>query len=1700
MNDEWSAGDVVCGRYRVVERLGSGRFGTVYKVVPLEAGSQGHLTIKRIAAAETGSPELLAARQRLMTETLALAGVGHPSVVRAISVEPHDNGLLIVQEYLPGESLALLCAERAGGMLNPLELVELALALTDALGECHGHGLLHGDIRPDNICFRDAARTVPVLVDFGMAALMDAALPEETRTGFEDLAFLPPERSGFLQEPVTAASDFYSLGVTLHRCATGTSPFQGTNPRELISAILSTVPLPLHEVLQDFPHCLSDVIARLLRKNPRGRYQSATGLAADLRLCRERILSGNGHAAFALGRQDRVRELNTRVPLVGRTAELESLKRILERGKPDAPAAAFVSAPSGMGKSRLVAEAVSYAQSLGYQVAGTKISLLERHVPLSAMNALLEAFERLLNAAGEEAARSWRQRLQEQLGPKCALLAREFKRFSHLFGVRPSHRAPQECEQATLEAISALLGQLAVHPARSILVLDDLQWADDLTTKVIFQALSAGTIGTDIVLLGTFRSNEVAPTDPLHSVAQVPHVIRVELAPLSREESNALVEHLLDETGAEVERLRDRAHVLTAGNPYHLFEFLKSALEQGVFAPVAGSETWQFHPELAARMELGGSVEGLLAQRIGQLEALPRQLLQAASIVGNTVPLETVRALVEAGSVAIALALQLLAQENLVLRKERELVFCHDKVREAAYALLQENARRNLHDRYARHLVAHHGTSEELPVQEALEIAVHLIQGHLHLRPAESRLLLWKAARAAFSIFAFARAKDLLRTASLLLEPEPENREEWIRIYELWADAMACTDEIARALERYDEILPHVRDRLHRAEIFLKKCNYSLGLFHYDEALSAGRAALATLGVRWVSSRLHALLRIVVWMPVLALVFLAASVFRTRRRPLGDRLERLRCEALLAAGRPVYFVRPLVGIALLLPHCPRFIFLEECRLKALFVSYWGILFGTLGLERFARRCYEHGFDYFRRNPSPEDHGFLLMVQGFNLEFSLGNISRSLEMLDEGARMLSRVGETMWRAMILQYIIGVDLIAAGTGRARGAREELQRVHQQVGFEPTIAGIVVRQLQLEERGSDLAQWLTQVRQSRERLIQRGFLSIDVIHASIWLGDVHLMREELEPAEELLHSAFRMMLGEMHRLPLALYSPFPLADCYLRMGKIRKALLPLLVLASNAWLLGHRIFRPHTLWLAGEILWKMGMRRLGRRCHESALHLTRRHGWAALHAEGEFRLGRLLLHGEPEYAEFLLRRALQFHRQLGHDFLAKRILAALGDLTGRQGTSQLPPAGATVRAQVEFSSLVEMFLKISSITDLNALLAAVLECLCEVSGAEVGIIFLSREQGFVPAVCRNVSLEQYGGSWERSAELDQEFLRRFIAGGAGETATRNSHEGSVLALPLRHKEFSQGFVYLANKNLTNLFDRRGCELLSALAAQATIALQNLALLSEREEKAKLHAELAAAKAVQDALLPEQPAFHGVSAATHYQSATVAGGDWYGTWHDAESNTLLVYIGDVTGHGIPSALMTGVVCGAVFSSEFLWSGRDGSSKQTDPAARLLEIALTVNDVVYRTSTRSGLLATMLFLSLNLETGELIVLNAAHVHPFHRRLNGTVSPVLAPGSLLGYKVVPTLKPVRLRLEPGELILIFTDGLIENTSRAGESLTLRDLRGILEQGGDPQAVKSRILRAAEETWGEHPQADDVTFVCFSWDGPELRLQ
>jgi serine/threonine protein kinase/Tfp pilus assembly protein PilF len=267
-----SRGSLIAGKYRILEEIGRGGMGIVYKAEDIKLKRA--VALKFLPHQWTSDVE---ARERFIHEARAASALDHPNICNIHEIEETEDGrMYIAMAFYEGESLREMIKREA---LKAGEAIDLAIQVAQGMAKAHEKGIVHRDIKPANIRITDDG--VAKIVDFGLAKLAGQVKLTREGTTVGTVAYMSPEQAR--GEEVDKRTDIWSLGVVLYEMLAGRMPFKGDFEQTLIHSILKSEPEPISKFRKDLPAGLENIIAKTLSKNLSSRYQTMDELIEDLK-------------------------------------------------------------------------------------------------------------------------------------------------------------------------------------------------------------------------------------------------------------------------------------------------------------------------------------------------------------------------------------------------------------------------------------------------------------------------------------------------------------------------------------------------------------------------------------------------------------------------------------------------------------------------------------------------------------------------------------------------------------------------------------------------------------------------------------------------------------------------------------------------------------------------------------------------------------------------------------------------------------------------------------------------------------------------------------------------------------------------------------------------------------------------------------------------------------------------------------------------------------------------------------------------------------------------------------------------------------------------------------------------------------------------------------------------------------------------
>ena len=686
------------GHYRLESRIGAGGMGEVYRALDTR--------LNRVVALKLWHPGEGASAteaRSLLREARAASALNHPNIVIIHELgETPEGGQYIVQEFIEGRTLRELVAD---GLTVP-QLTGIAVQVARALAAAHAAGIVHRDIKPDNIMVR-ADGYVKVL-DFGIAHVYERSSESTTHTNLETLSnklmgtpsYLSPEQA--LGRDVGPAADIFSLGVVLFEMATGQRPFTGTTTMAIVASIASDAPVPIARVAPGLPMALDDLVQSMLDKAPERRPSAVeveTALAALATPAGARVARAPGGPAT-----------------VGREAQLDQLRTAYSRVRDGRSVVVAITGEPGIGKTSLLDEFLEELAESGERPTVARGRCSESLAGNEAYLPVIEALDGLRSRSGGASFDT----LMRTVAPTWYMQIATATVTA--VGAETREPIPVASQDRMKRELAALLEDVS-HRAPLVWYIDDLHWAD-VSTIDILNYVAGHFEGMRVLIVTCFRPSDMALSkhpflairSDLQSRGLYEEIGLTFLSPhdVSRYLALQFPGHRLPDSFAQ------EIHARTEGSPLFMVDLVRYLRDTGGIVRTDGVwEVARSVPETPR--DLPESVRGMIARKIERVDEADRRLLLAASAQGQEFDSLVLSEALEMDAAEVEDRLETLERVHVLVRRgdeheypDRSLTlkyrFVHVLYQNVLYASLQPSRRAQLCGKTARALAAHHGS------------------------------------------------------------------------------------------------------------------------------------------------------------------------------------------------------------------------------------------------------------------------------------------------------------------------------------------------------------------------------------------------------------------------------------------------------------------------------------------------------------------------------------------------------------------------------------------------------------------------------------------------------------------------------------------------------------------------------------------------------------------------------------------------------------------------------------------------------------------------------------------------------------------------------------------------------------------------------------------------------------------------------
>ncbi|MBF0303146.1 MAG: AAA family ATPase, partial [Desulfamplus sp.] len=1424
----------------------------------------------------------------------------HSGIIQVVGLEKWQNTWVMVLEDFGGQSLNSLFSRKR---LEVGIFLEMAIQIAECLSEVHRQNVIHKDINPSNILWNPQTRKIK-LIDFGFSS-------RQAITHIEPLLFskmegtlnyISPEQTGRMNRSIDYRTDFYSLGATFYELLTGQTPFETHDLLELVHAHLSKEPQPPHLLNSSISLMLSQLILKLLSKNVEDRYQSASGLKADLLRIqhspREGISSG---FEFELGQHDFTGRLQIPQKLYGRGPEIKKLQELLEQVIQGNKELAMIAGYSGVGKTSLVREVQKLGIPSHSWFLEGKFDQYHGNIPYTAFS---QAFSQLVDqllVESDERLQFWKNAILKDVGQNGAVLSEIIPNLEHLIGKQPeaARLGAQETLNRMIRVIQNFVRVFSRPEHPLILFLDDWQWADSASLELL-KALMNDTDMRHLFLLGAYRDNEVDAAHPfMMTLNDLKNFHQRSIhSILIKNLSLADIQQLLSDTlSVNVEALGILIDEKTAGNPFFILRLLNSLYEAGELQFDFERRQWHWNLKQLRQKGISDNVVHLLTQKIRTFPPSTQQTLQIAACIGNSFDLRTLKLVSQCSFEELRDQLQRGLEGRLFIsqgdldqfyfeedsQETLEFQFAHDRIQQASYALTEGTPRQEIHLKIGRLLAQ--TLKETSADSRVFEVVRHYSQALPVLNDEEERhrviQLNLRAFQKAKDSAAYQSALEVIKTAESLLPLE----ECWENNYSLAQMIYTALHEACFLNHDYDQadqifviLTQRLQTTLEKVPLYLIKIHQDTMKGLYKQAIQASFEILGQLGLPVSEDHLFedAQKELAITNPLLKNLDFSLLL---EQQPVDDSRWNAIVQVIGGIIPTTFFYNPMIMNVLVLTSirllCKQGVFerigyslacgtLAYIALENDYVK--GHDLALLGVN-LSEKYKEKGGPYYRAM-----HVYALFTMPWKRNYQEGMMygRKAYHGLLE-AGDIQNAGYTFFETLAALYEKGqpLSVVQMEVDQAMNFVTKSGNQHAWGSY------VIYCQLLRALRGETVAGNSFEDQEFKEQdylqIMQQNVMALCYFH--IYKAVLLYLSGQFKDACQHLEQSWPILPYITGFLPVATHNFFySLSLCQrgfqvseeetVLLQKLEKNQQQLQRWAENA----SENFRHRYLLVQAEIACLQGNILEAQKTYEEAIRLARHHEY--VHEEAiayECAARAYQKWGMEKIAKLYFSEATALYRQWGATAKATQLEKEQtlhtnwGDSTVSLDSNSTSTSSTTHGHSMDTQSLIKASQVISRQIQLGELLKNLLLVMLENAGAVSGILLIpsgdqlkieasSLENGEIQ-VLESISLEQAGTSLLLPVSIIQyvyRTLKPLILEDAhqhkqysGDPYLQQHHPRSLLGFPLVYQNKISGILYLENKGVAGAFTPSHLEVLNVLASQAAISIENAQLYTNLEQK---------------------------------------------------------------------------------------------------------------------------------------------------------------------------------------------------------------------------------------------------------------------
>ncbi|MBU1076737.1 MAG: DUF2791 family P-loop domain-containing protein, partial [Spirochaetes bacterium] len=1523
--------EIIQNKYRILEKLGEGGMSVVYTAEDTAKKTRFAIKILKPGITSSYVEDVI----RFKKEVALVSKFDHPGVIRFYETGDYNNAPYLVTELTKGESLSVYLQKHK---FSIDESVDVISQLVEALSYVHGKGVVHRDIKPGNIIINKEKNKYKVkLLDFGLSLVMELSQIKGEEEVVGTFGYMSPEATGIVKKTIDERSDLYSLGIVFYNLLTGELPFKAKDTGALLHQQVAVEAPALHKVKPNIPAILNEIVMKLLFKDPELRYQSARGLLHDIQRYRK------GEKEFIIGQQDQKVKLTYQTRLVGREEEVGKIKELFNNVKQGEGSICLIGGEPGVGKTRLVEAIQEYAYEQGYAVGGLFIRgrclNQENKIPYQPIRDALNEYVKKIERLDKKEKQKEQERLNKILGELGDIIIRLNPNIEQILGEVPDlvPLEPERENQRFLMVVSKFLFNLTQKNKTCIIFLDDLQWADEGSLRLL-EELSQSIKKSNLFILGTYRNNEV---DEFHSLKKIIRManekkyrlVDIQLTPFTIERLNRMVSGILGEKEERSKKLAEYILEKSGGNPFFAITILRELVEQKTMEWKAGY--WVEDWAKIKKIQISANIVDMILTRIKDLPNDIDDLLRIGSLIGKAFEMDLLYKLIKTDEEDIVRRVDDAIERQLLERsivEKGKVIFIHDRIKEAFLAKIDKKMEKEFHLKIAEVIEEKHKGNEE---EVIFDLAHHYIEGGNKKKGLEYGL---RAAEKAKENYANDEAISYFKIVMELLKFKGnQDKEKLLKVKEDLIDVYLTVGNLDEAINISKAILPLKKKGKEKAIIyrnigvaFFKKGDWKRCETNLINGLKLLNETVPRTNIGFIFSILKSFI-----FHSFHILFSGVYLKKKRKNVHEEDLEKI-------------WIYRTLGWMYILSDIPKFIWsilriVDNTESRIGRSKELGMAYSAYGSVLMAIPLFDRSIKYFNKAVMLHKEFNDIWVTGQTMQFMgycytwKADTEKGIKYFSKAKEIFEKIGD-LWELGMVEHGLGdVYVYSSDYKRSMEAFTHKKKIAGALKDGYGISGAY------SESGHNYVelgdfQNAEHEMQMAYNISKAGRIWFIYCANLMYWGYMELERGNLNKAKKMFEEAIKLdqenIFIKNYVSGLYPYYAESLISIYVKEGNSlnKKEKHRRLKLLKNACRVAVKKTKQWPNYSGAGLLAMAKYYALIKQ-YSNAVRFFKKSISLNKKAHRKYRAGRSLY----EYSLFLnsivkkekakskLEEACKIFMEIESKEYIKRCRKLLGiEETG----DDLGAVTQQDRLQLErrMTTVLNTSRYLSSILDLDELLEKIMDRTIELVGAERGLLLLypDKDEGkpmeLETKVLRGVKSDESSTFTMSKSILKKviESRKPLIIDDASTDAALKAQASivgkgfkSVLCAPIVTKNELLGVIYLDNHLVSGLFKEEDLRILELISSQAGVSIENARLYKKSIVKERIEQDMEIAGTIQKLFLPEKiEVIKKLAIDAYYSPAEFIGGDYYDVIKIDKDRYAIILV-DISGHGSSAAIV---------------------------------------------------------------------------------------------------------------------------------------------------------------------------------------------